>query len=257
LPGAFTAADGVTGRASPLGVIGPLIDPCPAGGQRTITVDDRDNSNSASVGDSIVVVDQACRETSAEETTGRFTLDITSAQNSPVLAVAYAVRFEQYEVVSTTSVRRWVFDGDFALTITEPDANRTLSQARIGDALTMQVRHPKYSDTVTLTKGYTINVTDYLSAPNVDYGGQAMTSVEVNGLVSSQAAGGTMQVFTNQPLFEQVGSDLYPRVGSGQVSTATGFMLLKVQSAATVRVETSYLGGTIDSSQDKAWEDLI
>ena len=254
---AAAAAMATAGQARPLTVIGPVTQACSVSGTLSITFDDRDDNRALSAGDVIDAVATACRDVPEVETSGRLTLTVTAAQSTPTLALSVNGHFTNFNVASTSSVRRTVLDGDFTLQMSEPDANTVVVGLVAGSALSIQVTHPKFSDTVTLYPGYSITVEEYLSAPNPAYGGLPMTKTYVSGVIGSRAAGGTLIAFTNIPNFEQVGNDVHPRVGLGQVSTNYGVMHLRALSSSTVRIETDVNSDGVFESKDMSWDDLI
>jgi hypothetical protein len=125
--------------------------------------------------------------------------------------------------------------------------------------LTISANTPSYADTISLAGGLTIAATVDAAAVPPGGGAAGLTTVRVDGAVSStRLAGGTIVISTAVPA-KAYDADPYPREGQIVVTGAANSKLrVTAISTSIVRIELDANGdATFESSVDRAWSDVI
>jgi hypothetical protein len=229
-----------------------------ASGTVSATLDDRDNSLNATVGDVLSATFANCRPdlASDELLNGALSATYTNIVQSP-LTVAASVSVTNLRDSSQQRGRSMTLNGGFTLNYVEPNASTSTTQITVPSALSLQVVHPLYQDTVGLQPGYTLTLYyDLATPPGAGSGGR--TIIEAVGKVSSTRAGGVFNVWSQPPGLDFWDVDPYPRSGQVLLQGRNGNILLTVVSTSTVRLELDANGDAVyESSQDVPWDSLL
>lgn len=254
---------GSPGRAAPLAqglrkriaaLLPPEVEPCFVSGNTTSTLDDRDNSGAATVGDVLTYTYNDCVEVAGEVTNG--TLTATYTQVDPgTLTIAANVTTNNLTTVS--SARSVSMQGDFRLRLQFASLSSNTLQIAVGNSLALAFTTPRFSDTITLRAGYTIDsVYDGTALPP---GGTVAgrTSTTASGQVASASAAGYVLVRTLQPML-QYDVDANPRSGQFEAVGKTGSLQATVLSTTQVQIDLDADGnGAFDASKVVLWSDLF
>lgn len=229
-----------------------------ASGTVTATLDDRDNSLGVTPGDVLSASFGNCQvdSSSDEVLNGALTATYTNVVPSP-LTVGATVGVTNLRDSSQQSGRSVTLNGGFTLSYVEPNASTSTTQITVPNALSVQVVHPLYQDTVGLQPGYALRLYyDLATPPGAGTGGR--TIIEVLGKVSSTRVGGIFDVWSQPPGLDLWDIDLYPRSGQVLLQGRNGRVLLTVLSNTTVRLELdANSDGVYESSQDVPWDSLL
>lgn len=244
------------GREHIAALAAPVTEACFVSGSTTTTLDDRDGSGSASVGDAITTGYNACREIDSEVTNGTLAVTLTELTRAPLKFRASAT-LTDLSVASTSSVRSATFNGGFVLNHNEPSAATSTTRVDVDSSLTARVVHPLYDDTLTLQAGYSLTLMyDGATPPGALTGGR--TLIEASGRVSSRNAGGTVTVWTQPPNIDYWDVERYPRSGRVLVQGNKGSLMLTILSATSVRLELDADGDAVfESTKDVPWDSLL
>ncbi len=254
---------GSPGRAAPLArglrkhiaaVLAPEVEACFISGNTTSTLDDRDNSGAATVGDVLTYTYNDCVEVAGEVTNG--TLTATYTQIDPAtLTIAANVTTNNLTMVSST--RNASAQGDFSMRLQFAGISGDTLHIGVGNSLALAFTTPRFSDTITLRAGYTIDsVYDATALPP---GGTVAgrTSTTASGQVASASAGGYVTVRTLQPML-QYNVDANPRSGQFEAVGKTGSLQATVLSTTQVQIDLDADGnGVFDASKVVLWSDLF
>jgi hypothetical protein len=249
LPAGRKQADGLIDVSSLFGC---------ASGTVTATLDDRDNSLSVTVGDVLSATFGNCQvdPASDELLNGSMAATYTNVVQSP-LTVGANVSVANLRDSSQQAGRSMTLNGGFTLSYVEPNASTSTTQITVPSALSLQVVHPLYQDTVGLQPGYALTLYyDSATPPGAASGGR--TIIEAVGKVSSARAGGVFNVWSQPPGLDFWDIDPYPRSGQVLLQGRNGAIMLTVLSTTTVRVELDANGDAVyEASKDVLWESLI
>jgi hypothetical protein len=244
-------------QARPQAAISETL-PCAAGGSVTTTLNDNDNNQQATVGDSLVVSFADCRETANDLTRGSMSIALTAVGGTaPNLTFGATVTLTNLSFTSGNETQST--QGGFAMSsaVTSTGSNSTLTIGASG--LTGSVTRPNYSESYTLLQNTRVVVVVNDTAVPPGGGAAGSTTLSFDGQVSSTRLGNqVVTVATPTPLFAY-DVDAYPR--SGQM-IATGASNSRVRltalSATTVRIELDANGdGSYESSVDQPWSSLF
>lgn len=247
-----------TARKRPEGLIDVSFLFSCASGTVSATLDDRDNSLSATPGDVLNASFGNCQvdSSSDELLNGALTATYTNVVQSP-LTVGATVVVNNLRDSSQQSGRSVTLNGGFTLNYVEPNASTSTTQITVPNALSVQVGHPLYQDTVGLQPGYAIRLFDDLATPP-GAGSGGRTTIEVLGKVSSTRVGGIFDVWSQPPGLDLWDVDRYPRSGQVLLQGRNGKILLTVLSNTTVRLELDANDDAVyESSQDVPWDSLL
>lgn len=251
------------GRAAPLAsglrkriaaLIGPEVEACFVSGSTSSTLDDRDNSGAATVGDVLTMTYNDCVEVAGEVTNGTFIATYTQINPATLTIAANVTTSDMSSVSSTRSVTA---QGDFSLQLRFVSVTSETLHLAVGQALAMAVTTPRFSDTITLRAGYTTDsVYDSTILPP---GGTVagLTSTTASGQVASANAAGYVTVRTLQPML-QYDVDANPRSGQFEAVGKTGSLQATVLSTTQVQIDLDADGnGVFDASKVVLWSDLF
>jgi hypothetical protein len=234
-----TGDSAAAGRARIAGVSAPSEEPCLVSGAATFTVDDRDNSGDASVGDVVTVVFNACSDVANETMNGTMSVALTAVPISPRLSFTAGATMTALNFTTPGHAAR--YDGDVTMSYAEPSATLVTTRLVVGNQLVVQATTVNYSDTFTLRAGHTIDLT-YDAAALPPGGNQpGLTTTTANGTVASASAGGYVTVTTLEPM-RQYDVDAFPRSGHLDVVGKNGSLQLTVLPAGQVRIDLNANG---------------
>ena len=232
-------------------------DNCASGGTVTGVLEDRDDSNSATSGDTLTVTFTQCRPNPTDLINGSVSATYSAVQVLPGFASATAtVTYSQLTASSTEG--SFFINGSFTYNLSRLGSVYS-AQLSIGvNGLTAAVTGASYSDTVTLHAGYTVTATRDPAALPTGSSIPGVGTLTVNGAISATSIGGTIVISTPVTI-KQFDIDPFPREGQLQVRGANnGLLVLTVLSTSTVRVQLDANGdGTFEVNKDVAWVDLI
>ncbi len=227
-------------------------------GTVTATLDDRDNSLSVTVGDVLSATFGNCQVDPASDElfNGSMAATYTNVLQSP-LTVGANVSVANLRDSSQQAGRSMTLNGGFTLSYVEPTTSTSTTRITVPSALSLQVVHPLYQDTVGLQPGYALTLYyDLATPPGAASGGR--TIIEAAGKVSSARAGGVFNVWSQPPGLDFWDIDPYPRSGQVLLQGRNGAIMLTVLSTTTVRVELDANGDAVyEASEDVPWESLI
>lgn len=250
----LAGVQGASPREAPAAVIGPQQLACAISGSASVTLDDRDNNQTASVGDVLGVVFSACSDLAGETLDGNMSATYTQVVRSP-LTVGATVSTNNLRFAEPGLAVR--LDGGFTFTLRQTSADVAVLETVAVNALALQVTTPVYSDTVTMQAGYKVTSTEDLAALPPGGGSAGRVSTVVSGQVSSAAAGGTVQVSTFEPIVQYT-DDAYPRAGGLEALGKTGSLRATVLSTSQVRIDIDSNGdGSVDSTVVVPWTQLL
>lgn len=245
---------GASPRETAAGLIGPTRVNCTVSGFATVTLDDRDNNQTASVGDVLSVSFSACSEFAGETINGSMSATYTQIVLSP-LTVGATVSTSSLAVTDQGFGAQ--LDGSFAFTLQQVSASVATLNTVAVNSLALRVTTPVYSDTVTMLDGYTITSTEDLAAVPPGGGSAGRVSTTVSGNVSTATAGGSVQVRTFEPIVQYTDDD-YPRSGAIEALGRNGSLQAHVLSTTQVRIDIDANGdGTLDASVTVPWTQLL
>jgi len=232
-------------RPVPLTAHGPVITNCPLGGTETTWVYDNDDSGDLSVGDTITVTDENCKDMVGGTSNGSMSMTFTQASSSSASA---QVTFNQASYV--TARHSTTLNGSTNLDYAEGVTTETYTTTSAGSMTIALSTHTGYTDTVTLLDGFFVQET-------IDSAGTTVS--RAGGLLQSQAAGGIVEVNTPAatPMTEY-GADAYPSSGTVQVKGLNSSLLITAVSATNARLDVDANGdGTFESGSTMLWDDLL
>jgi hypothetical protein len=245
LPSATPASGKAFAAAAQTGTVS-----CSVSGSFTATLNDADNSQTTSVGDSLSVVFTNCSEVPGEVVNGTITAAYTAVQATPTLSVGATLGFGNLS--ATVQGATASFNGSLALSYAKPTADTEVSILTVAAPLTISANRSSpstYSDSVTLQAGFSSTSTYTVSL--------AQTSGTVSGAVSSTRAGGTVTLSTTQPVVQR-DVDLYPTSGQIVATGATSRLRTTALNTTNVQVELDANGdGTYEASKTLLWSTLL
>lgn len=245
----------VMGRAAISAVIDLGSEACLVSGTSRTTLDDRDNSGAATVGDVVSVSFSNCVDVQGEVINGSLSIALTQLATSPALSfVANATITGLGFSAGSDSV---VYDGDMALSYVETTATVTTVNATIGNQLVVRIANPTFSDTIAMLAGYRITtVSDSTVLPPAGtLPGRSTTTT--SGQVASVAAGGKVTVSTLAPVVQYDALDV-PSSGQLRAVGTTGSATLTVVTGGQVRIDLDTDGnGSIDETKTVDWNYLF
>jgi len=230
---------------------------CAVSGSVTATLDDRDNSGTASSGDVFTVTFSQCRPSDTELVDGSISASYTLVQQLPGSFSASAT-VTYSNLTATSAEGSFAVNGSFSYNLSRVGGVGTAQLAIGPNGLSATIAASNYTDTITLGAGYAITVTRDPAALPPGSAIPGLTTLTVNGAVTANSLGGTIVVSTPVAV-KQYEIDPFPREGQIQVRGANnGLLVLTVLSTEAVRVQLDGNGdGTFEITKDVAWVDLI
>jgi hypothetical protein len=193
---AVLRADNVlSSRDAPQGLVdaGDLAaDLCPGGGTAPATLDDANNNGSWDAGEWVTAVLTDCLQDDGSVVKGSLGVSNFEITTSSVSFDARMTALE-FKAVSGGSA---TYDGAFGYVSTTTD------RITVAGSLAIDIVHPLYKDLVTLQDKYALVVT---YPPG-------QTTLQANGNISSEQAGGTVVLRTREDIVVD-DSELYPHAG--------------------------------------------
>jgi hypothetical protein len=185
--------------ARPLGTV-TASQPCAAGGSITVTLNDTDNSQAPSAGDSAAVAFNQCRQSAGELVNGSISLTYSALTVTPARTdIAATLSFANLTALSADGTRS--IGGSISLSASKQGAITTAQLVAGAGGLTVSATTPTYADTVTLAGGLTIAATVDQAAVPPGGGAAGLRTLRVDGSVSStRLAGGTIVISTVTPV---------------------------------------------------------
>ncbi len=231
---------------------------CAAGGSITVTLNDADNNQAASAGDSASVALSQCRPSTTEQVSGAINFTYTTVSvTSTGTSVAATLSFS--ELRAQTPDGNYSINGAVTLAATRQGSVTNAQLVVAAGGLALAATTPTYSESLTLGGALTLAVTADNAAVPPGGGAAGLTTVQISGAVSSnRLAGGTIVITTPVPV-KAYESDPYPREGQIVVTgTANSKLRLTAVSTTILRIELDANGdGTFESSVDRPWGDVI
>jgi len=232
--------------------------PCRRGGSVTVTLNDIDNNQAPSAGDSASIAFSQCRPILGELVNGSISLTYSALTITPVRTdIAATLTFGDLSALSADGT--YSIGGSVSLSASKQGAVTTAQLVVGAGGLTVSATTPTYADTVSLAGGLTIAATVDDAAVPPSGGAAGSRTVRVDGSVSStRLAGGTIVINTVTPV-KKYDIDAYPREGQIVITGAANSKLrLTAISTTTLRIELDANGdGTYETSVDRAWGDVI
>lgn len=239
-----------------LALIGPFIEACQLSGTLSTSLDDRDDSGAASVGDRLTVVFDNCQDMTDEAVDGTFDAVLTEVRLAPSLSFSASVTLAGLRV-TLPGARSGVYSGDFTLSMNETSATVLTTQVRVGSQLAAQVSTPRFTDTVTLMAGHTLTlVLDTAALPPGGTEPGLMTTTS-QGSVASAAAGGHVSLRSLQPI-QQYSQDSAPHSGQIDLAGRNGSLQLTALATGQVRIDLDADGnGVFEQTRTVDWDWLF
>lgn len=232
----------------------PVVENCFVSGTTSSTLDDRDNSGGASVGDVLTTTYVDCVEFAGEVMNGSFAATYTQI-NPATLTIAANVTTGGLSTVSST--HSVTAQGDFSMQLRFLSPTSETLHIAVGQGLALAFSTPRFNDTITWRAGYTIDTTydSSILPPGGTVAG--LTTTTASGQVASASAGGYVTVRTLQPML-QYAVDANPRSGQFEAVGKTGSLQATVLSATQVQIDLDADGnGVFDASKVVLWTDLF
>jgi hypothetical protein len=230
--------------------VGTVQNACAVSGQWVATINDADNNQAISAGDSLSIAFTNCVDVAGETINGTLSAAYITVQTSPTLSVGASLRFENLSTVVAGGTAS--FNGTLALSYSEPTADTQVSTLTVAAPLTVSASRTTpsvYSDAITLQAGFRSTSTRTLSL--------AQISGTVNGAVSSVSAGGTVTLTTTVPIVQR-DADLYPTSGQIVATGAVGSLRTTALNTTNVQIELDANGdGSYEASKVVLWTALL
>jgi hypothetical protein len=225
---------------------------CPAGGSISITIDDRDNSGTASAGDVLTMAFTDCRYSASSLIKGGVTASlatVSDTQMTGLFTFSQLTLVEGSESVSANGQANATYSEatDAAGTMT---ARTTISVTAAG--LVTSISTPGYSDTFTNDPDFSAVWTDVMPRNAPGYSTSALV-----GRVHIASLNGKIILATDPPVHVW-SAEQYPDSG---VILATGYqskLRLTAVNTQTARLELDANNdGAFESTRDIAWNELL
>ena len=215
-------------------------DACSVAGSITTTVNDADNSQSLSSGDTLTLTFNQCQDASDEVVSGGMAFTIASVTSALVGDVQFTgtLTFVQLNASSGTGTANIQGSVAVAAAITSTSFQMVLTVA--ADAITVTSSAPGYLDTIVYEPGMRLTVT-------ATDGPVTESDVTLDGSLTAASIGGRIAVVTVVAL-RQLGGDLEASSGQVVVTGASGTHLrVTALSATSVQLD-------LDADGDAAYE---
>ena len=225
-------------------------DPCSLSGSITTTLNDADNDESLSRGDTLTLAFDHCNESSDDAVSGvmAFTIDSVTSGLGGNVQFTGSLAFEQLSASSGTRLANIQGNVGVAATITSTSSQLALTVGANG--LTVASSAPGYLDTIVYESGMRLTVT-------ATEGAVAQSDLALDGSFTASSIGGRVLVATVVPL-RQLGGDANASSGQVLVTGASGTQLrVTALSATSVQLELDANGdGTYERSGVFAWDSI-
>lgn len=241
-------------RAQPLAVVGPIEEPCAVSGTMSITFDDQDDDEAPSAGDVLTLVLDACMDDASETLDG-----VAVVTYSDITANSVSALMKVTDLSDTTDRHSSRMSGSMQLDYRVVNSNVEVTRlTAVGPVAVSVSTHLPFDDTVTLSEGFVQELTYDASAFAPGSTTAGLSTLTVNGILDSAAAGGTVEVSSRSeaPIRTASGS-AYPYAGELVVQGQSGTLVLTAVSEA-VRLELDANDdGTPETSDLHDWDWLF
>lgn len=256
------AAAPAAGRRAPLGVIGPIVEPCFIAGSTTLTIDDRDDNGMMSSGDVLTFVYAACQDLATETLDGTVTVSVLSVGATTLPSFRAQAVFTRVVDEATNHLHGMALDGAVIMDYAQLGSVAERLAITVSGSLVSQVHtHAFGNDTVTLQDGFVEDSTyDASVLPPGGGGGVAgCTTSTISGALHSAAAGGIVAVSMNAgDAIVKYNAEAFPRAAHVRIAGARGKLHLVALSAEQVRIDLDDDDdGEIESTRTDAWDWLL
>jgi hypothetical protein len=239
-------------RERPATVYPVEVTACSVSGTWSGTFDDRDNSGTLTVGDTITVSFANCQEADLAVMNGAFSLSFTSYTSE----TSYGGTITTTNLSQSTSMHTITLNGAIAFNHNGGTTGTETYTAK-GDVIVDVKTHLPFSDTVTLLSGYVEKDSYDLEALPPEGGSPGRLAFTASGSLRSAQAGGVVAITTPTPVVVYA-LDTYPRSGVVQARGSTGMMQLTAQSQTNVLLELDADdNGQYESTETVTWEWLL
>jgi hypothetical protein len=242
------SAAGPSQRA--LAVTSPPPEACAVAGTVTLSVDDRDNNGSLSLGDMMTITFSDCRDIASEVLNGSATVSVTRIGAAALTSFGAHMTLTQLSQQATDGSHGLAFSGHLILDYEQLSTTSERARLTADGAVTITAHtHAGYVDTVTLQTGFE-QLSDYDTSTGI-------TISNTTGMLQSAAAGsGLVSVSTPQSVHLADGNQ-YP--SSGKVNIAgQGSVVLTVLSPTAVQIDLDADGdSSYESRKQETWDWLF
>lgn len=223
-------------------------DPCAVSGSIASTLNDADNSQSLSSGDTLTLTFDQCRDSSDDLVSGGMIFTIGSVTSGPGGDVRFSGSLAFVQLSASSGTRVANIQGSVGVSAAITSTAFQIALTIDANALTVTSSAPGYFDTIVYEPGMQLVVT-------TTDGAVTQTDVTLNGSFTASSIGGRVVVATVVPL-RQLGTDADPSSGQVVVTGASGTHLrVAVLSATSVQLELDANGdGTYEGSGVFAWD---
>lgn len=243
-----------TSRAQPLAVVGPFEEPCAVSGSISVTFDDRDNDEAPSAGDVLTMALNACMDDASETLDG-----VAMVTYTEITANSLSALMRLTDLSDRTERHSSRMSGSMQLFYQMVDSNVEVTRLTAAGPVQVSVStHLPFDDTVTLYEGFVQELTYDASAFEPGSATPGRSTLTVNGILDSAAAGGTVEVASraDAPIRTASGS-AYPYAGELVVQGQSGTLVLTAVSEG-VRIELDANDdGTPETSDIQDWDWLF
>jgi hypothetical protein len=238
-------------REHPLVVIPIIVDgPCQQSGSFSMSIDDRDNSGTANIGDVLTIVFKNCSDEPGATVDGTSHTTLTGFTQVPF---SFTGRMTMSQMSAATASHSATVNGDMLIEYSEvPTTSNERTKITAAGPVTVAVStHLPFTDTVTMQDGFVVDDTHD--------GVLERTVSTFTGSLKSAAAGGLVDVTTvgDSPI-TKYDADVYPRAGTLQVKGKTGTLKMTALSTDQVRLTLDENDdGLAESTETVAWDWLL
>lgn len=247
-------ATGTAGLARPLALLPPEVVPCMVSGTYTVTVDDKDNSKSLTVGDTVSITFNQCDDGDYGTVNGGMALSIATISLTPAAEdVTGSIAFQSLAITGSPYSYSVNGGATFRFTFTlKTDGEEVLSSFTVAsDGMTVArqaVAAGGLSDSYSYRAGFTVSDRDFMSTvPGVP----SSEIITASGDFGLQSLGGDLTLSTITPfksVFTDPFGDILPSEGQLLVSGADGTKL-RLTATQTVQVLME-----MSDDSDAEWE---
>jgi hypothetical protein len=246
-------------RERPLGLIGPIDEPCLVSGISRMTIDDTNNNGYADLNELVTIQFIQCKDSADETVDGG--IGVTLTQMSSESSFGGNITLDALTVVlaSANQQHSTRLDGPMRMTYTESSPTVASFRLTASAPVTVTVSTPVFNDAVTLSAGFMQEAEIDVAAlpPSGATTTPGRTTTRSSGRIASQAAGGEVTVVTTQPLVQYL-VDPFPRSGRVDISGRTGSVGIQTLSTDEVQIDLDSNGdGAVDATTLQRWDWLI
>lgn len=225
-------------------------DACAVSGSISTTLDDADNNQQVSGGDTLTLNFNQCRDSSADAVSGAMVFTIGSVTSGLGGNVQFNGSLAFVKLSASSGTRVANIQGDVGVTAAIASSSFQIALTVGASALTVTSSAPGYLDTIVYEPGMQLTV-------SASDGAVTQADVTLNGSFTASSIGGRIGVMTVLPL-RQLGTDSEPSSGQIVVTGASGTHLrVTALSATSVQLELDANGdGAYEGSGVFAWAAL-